>query len=328
MTHAPDSISVNEAAAPLVSALLRDAASLRLGVDRRASGCTVIDAGVDCSGCLEAGQRIAEISLAGLGHVSLLPAPFLEHWPWQVVARTRDPLLACIASQMAGWRLSDEGARFEAIGSGPARALIAQEKEFAQVGYRDTAAYGCLVLEADALPPDSVIDELARDCGIAADRLTLIVSPTQSLSGVVQIAARVLSTALLKMQSVGLPVTSVVDAIGSAPLPPAGGDAKLAMGRTNDALLYGGQAHLFVSGDDALARAIAEQVPSCTAKGYGKPFLQLYEEAGGFYKLDPAVFAPAKIIATSLQSARSHRGGRIDAAMLERSFALSEEKGN
>src|SRR5690606_11754462 len=133
--------------------------------------------------------------------------------------------------------------------------------------------------------------------------------------------ARVLSTALLKMQSVDLPVTAVVDAIGSAPLPPAGGDAKLAMGRTNDALLYGGQAHLFVRGDDALARTIAERVPSCTADGYGKPFLELYEEAGGFYKRDPAVFAPAKVIATSLESGRSHRGGRFDATLLERSFA-------
>lgn len=315
-------VSVNEAASPLVAALLADAASLRLDVERRTNGSTVIDAGVAATGGLDAGQRIAEISLAGLGSVSLVPAWTFEHWPWQVVTRTRQPVLACIASQMAGWRINDASARFEAIGSGPARALIAQETEFQTLDYQDAARSGCLVLETDALPPDNVIEEIAQDCGISASQLTLIVSPTQSLSGVVQIAARVLSTALLKMQAEGLPVDCVVDAIGSAPLPPPGGSAEEAMGRTNDALLYGGQVQLFVRGNDALAKAIADKVPSCTAPGHGMPFGELVKEAGGFYKLDPAVFAPAKVIVTALETGHSHHGGRFDTPLLQRSFGF------
>lgn len=314
-------ISVNKLAAPLVEALLRDAASLRLATHRLDNGCRVVDAGVDCTGSLEAGRRVAEISLAGLGQVMLAPSNLIPDWPWQVVTNTRNPLLACIASQMAGWRLSDESGRFEAIGSGPARALFAREKEFAKVGYADQAALGCLILETDAIPPESVADSIAQDCDIAASDLTLIVSPTESLSGVVQIAARILSTVLLKMEESDLPIDCVVDAVGSAPLPPAGGSCELAMGRTNDALLYGGQAHLFIRGDDELARAVARKVPSDTSKDYGRPFAQLIAEAGGFYKIDPAIFAPATVIVTSLQSGNSFRGGRFNAELLQRSFS-------
>jgi methenyltetrahydromethanopterin cyclohydrolase len=314
-------ISINELAAPLVETLLRDAASLQLSAYRLDNGTRIVDAGVHCPGSLEAGLRIAEISLAGLGKVSLVPSSFLGEWPWQVVTHTRNPLLACIASQMAGWRLCNRSEDFEAIGSGPARALFAREKEFAKVGYADQAMLGSLILETDEVPPEAVAASIAKDCGIAPGKLTLIVSPTHSLSGVVQVAARILSTVLLKMQESDLPIDCVVDALGSAPLPPAGGSTALAMGRTNDALLYGGQAHLFIRGDDRLARAIAQKVPSNSSKDYGRPFAQLIEEAGGFYKLDPALFAPATVIVTSLDSGNSFRGGRFNAGLLERSFS-------
>ncbi|HKO87090.1 MAG TPA: methenyltetrahydromethanopterin cyclohydrolase [Burkholderiales bacterium] len=313
-------VSVNHAAAPLVEALVRDALSLRLAVQRLPNGCTLIDAGVSCPGGLQAGQRIAEISLAGLGQVTLIAGSVLSNWPWQVVVHTRNPVLACIASQMAGWRLSDRSKRFEAIGSGPARALVAKEKEFARVHYEDDASIGCLILETDTLPPESVAASIAADCDIDPRKLTLIVSPTQSLSGVVQIAARILSTALLKMQESDLPINCVVDAIGSAPLPPAGGSSELAMGRTNDALLYGGQVHLFIRGNDALAERIAQRVPSRSSKDYGRPFATLIQEAGGFYKMDPALFAPAMVIVTSLDSGRSFHGGQFNATLLEESF--------
>ena len=48
MPKQPPRPSLNQLAAPLVAALLKDAVALRLGVARDASGATLIDAGMEC----------------------------------------------------------------------------------------------------------------------------------------------------------------------------------------------------------------------------------------------------------------------------------------
>ncbi|MEO0975104.1 MAG: methenyltetrahydromethanopterin cyclohydrolase, partial [Pseudomonadota bacterium] len=98
------SVSVNSLAAPLVDALLARAAALRLGVSTLA-GATVVDAGIEQRGGLEAGRIIAEICMGGLGTVSLQHLPAFRAWPWQVQVSTSQPVLACLASQYAGWSL-------------------------------------------------------------------------------------------------------------------------------------------------------------------------------------------------------------------------------
>ena len=67
------SISVNRRAAELTAALIRDAAILNLGVARGPLGETLIDAGAKHRGGVEAGRRIAEICMGGLGEVRLRP---------------------------------------------------------------------------------------------------------------------------------------------------------------------------------------------------------------------------------------------------------------
>ena len=47
---APVQPSINEASAPLVAALLRDARMLRLGVSRDVSGAVLVDAGIAARG--------------------------------------------------------------------------------------------------------------------------------------------------------------------------------------------------------------------------------------------------------------------------------------
>ncbi len=64
MPKPPPRPSINELCAPLVAALLRDAGALRLGVTRDASGATLVDAGIDASGGIEAGRRIASAGSA------------------------------------------------------------------------------------------------------------------------------------------------------------------------------------------------------------------------------------------------------------------------
>lgn len=324
MAPSPLSPSVNASSAPLVAALLADAAMLRLAVTHDACGATLIDAGIAAPGGIEAGRRIAEICLAGLGRVSLAPSE--AGWPWLVSVHTAQPVLACLASQYAGWSLQhqDGEERFFALGSGPARSLAAQEPIFAELAYRDSARETVLVLEVDRAPPGALLREIGAACGVPPDRLTVIMTPTQSLAGTIQIAARSLEVALHKAHTLGFPLSRIVDGCGAAPLPPPSPDFVQAMGRTNDAILYGGTVQLFVAGDEAEAEALADRLPSGASRDYGRPFAETFAAYDGdFYRIDPLLFSPGLVQVTALASGRTFRRGRHDFDLLARSFALA-----
>ena len=74
-----------------------------------------------------------------------------------------------------------------------------------------------------------------------------------------QITARVLEVALHKVHALGFPLDHVRDGLGAAPLPPPAPDFLTAMGRTNDAILFGGEVQLFVDGPEDAARELAAE---------------------------------------------------------------------
>ena len=92
--------------------------------------------------------------------------------------------------------------------------------------------------------------------------LTILYAPTGSLAGTVQIAARVLEVALHKAHALHFPLEHIVDGIGTAPIAPPIPDFVKAMGRTNDAIIYGGRVQLFVRGADDAAKKLADELPS------------------------------------------------------------------
>jgi methenyltetrahydromethanopterin cyclohydrolase len=313
--------SVNANVAPLVDALTADAQTLRLGVERTPRGSTLIDAGIAHRGGLEAGRRIAEICLGGLGYVRLSVDE--SDWPLRVHVHSADPVLACLASQYAGWSLAHgEGKHaFRALGSGPARALAGKEPLFDELGYRDRFDATCVVLEVDQLPPAEVVEKVVRDCNVSAERLTLILTPTRSLAGVVQIIARVLEVALHKVHALGFPLADIVDGAGSAPVPPPSADFVTGMGRTNDAILFGGHVQLYVEGPDDAAADLAQALPCTTSRDYGKPFAQIFRDYGfDFYRIDPLLFAPASVVVSNVASGRSFRAGAFAPELLAMSF--------
>jgi methenyltetrahydromethanopterin cyclohydrolase len=315
-------LSVNALSHPLVAALLQDRERLRLKVDTEAGGVTILDAGIDVPGSLEAGLRIARICMGGLGHVDLHSAPG-SAWPDWVQVRSSQPVLACLASQYAGWSLAASkeeagGRKFFALGSGPARALAGQEALFGELGYRDRPGPACLVLEVDRRPPPVVLAKVLHDCGLQPAQLTLILTPTTSLAGTTQVVARVLEVALHKAHQLGFPLQHIVEGTATAPLPPPHADGLQAMGRTNDAILYAGRVHLSVQGGDAAARDLAHRLPSAHSPDHGRPFAEIFAAAGhDFYRIDPALFAPAEVWVSSLESGTTWHGGAIDLAMLQ-----------
>ncbi len=314
--------SINRLTQPLLEHLKRDADVLRLKLDTLGDGTTIIDAGIDTLGGLEAGRRIAEICLGGLGDVALNMAG--GKWPLSVSVSTANPVLACLGSQYAGWSLSYEEGKdaFRALGSGPGRALARKEKLFEELGYCDNALATCLVLEVDKFPPLEVIDKVIRDCRVAAEQLTFILTPTQSLAGVVQIVARVLEVALHKVHALGFPLDQIIDGAGAVPLPPPAEDFMTSMGRTNDAILFAGRVQLFVDCSDAEARDLAQKLPSSASRDYGKLFGQIFKDVGyDFYKIDPMLFAPAEVAVSTLKGGKTFRAGNVNEALLDASFS-------
>jgi len=325
MTH---TVSINQLSAPLVQQLIDHADALRLNIQTLDNGCRLIDAGIYVTGGLEAGRIITEICMGGMGKVSLSHSTYTEQWPLTVNVYANNPVLACLGSQYAGWSLSHE--KYYALGSGPARAMATKTKDgevlpveelYKELAYRDQAETAVLVIENDKVPPVEIVEKVAKACGLPADKLTIIVTPTSSLAGCVQVVGRVLEVAMHKAHALHFPLEHIVDGSGSAPVCPPHPDFVQAMGRTNDAILFAGLVHLFVKGTDEAAEKLANELPSSTSKDYGKPFAKVFKEYEyDFFKIDAMLFSPASVIVTAVESGKSFRAGRLDNALLNLSF--------
>ena len=312
-------LSINALSRPLVDALIQNANRLSLVVSRHATGAIIVDAGIAVKGSVEAGRMIAEICLGGLGRVRLMEsAQFVNH-PTIINTYSQTPVLACLGSQYAGWALQHD--KFFSLGSGPARAIAQREVLFKELGYKDSAEKTVLVLETDKLLPAEIIEKVARDTQIKAENLTFILTPTKSLAGTTQIVARVLEVALHKLHTLHFPLGRVIEGIGSAPLPPVSSDFMTAMGRSNDAILFGGLVQLNVKCSDAETKKLASQLPSNSSKDYGKPFAEVFKAVNmDFYQIDPMLFSPAMVNITNLETGNSFVGGELNEALLDQSF--------
>lgn len=325
MSLSRDWTSINAATKPLVEALIQNAQALQLEISYLSNGTCIVDAGIHARGGLEAGRLIGEICMGGLGTVTMGSQSGFAQWPWSVNVHAKTPVLSCLGSQYAGWSLShkSDDVKFYALGSGPGRALAAREELFKEFDYKDSADSTVIVLEVDKLPPVEIADKIADNCAIKAENLTLILTPTTSLAGVMQIAIRVLEVAMHKAHTLHFPLEKIVDGYGTTAVAPPGGDFMMGMGRTNDAILYGGSVHLFVDASDDEAQQLAEKMPSNTSSDYGRPFGEIFKAYEyDFFKIDPMLFSPAKVIVTNIQSGKSFTAGELNVALLEKSFGF------
>lgn len=329
-------------------ACLRDAISSErdLGITRHViAGATVYDCGVEAAGSDAAGVLLARVAMADLGDVGVDPAGsprLFPHEPrtegvdvrtaedgvagvWQrpvVHVTSRSPVAACLASQYAGWRVATKG--YMAMASGPVRAAIGREPLFDLIGLRESPSEAVGLLEASALPPAEVVASLAKAARIPAERLTLLVAPTASAAGTLQVVARSLETALHKLETLGFDLSRVVGGRGRAPLPPVPEDDLTAIGRTNDSILYGSHVELELLGvDEPLLAATGAAMTSSASAAHGKTFATLFRDAGGdFYAIDPALFAPAVVDLIDRESGLRLRFGSIEAELVSQSFGL------
>ena len=87
------------------------------------------------------------------------------------------------------------------------------------------------------------------------------------------------------------------------------------------ALLYRPLVPLVGAGAISLQRAreLAAKLPSSASRDFGQPFGQIFKDAGfDFYKIDPALFAPAEVWVSNLDSGSSFHGGALNMELLRR----------
>ncbi len=312
-------LNLNDNAARLCEQIIAQPEFYRVSVTTAECGARLIDCGVRSPGGLETGRLVAEICLAALGSVSILPSnPSLWTGPAIAVA-TDHPVAACMASQYAGWRVDSDG--YFAMGSGPFRAAAGKEDLFDKIGRRETPSVVVGVLETSKAPPDAVCRRLAEECRVAPERLTLVFAPTASLAGHVQVVARSVETVLHKLLELEFDVKTIQSAWGVAPLPPIAKNDLQGIGRTNDAVLYGADVTLWVRGDDDAIQTVGPRVPSSASPDFGEPFESIFTRYEyDFYKIDPHLFSPAAVTFCNLATGRTHRYGELRPDVLQRSF--------
>lgn len=310
---------LNESALRRCQPLLANPALFHAHTQRQEGGAQLIDCGVFAAGGVEAGLAMAEVCLAGLGSVSLAPGR-PDVWPGPAVCvRTDHPVAACMASQYAGWQVA--GGKYFAMGSGPMRAARGREPLFDEIGHREQPSQVVGVLESGKLPPVEICELLASECGVDEEQVTLLVAPTRSIAGTIQVVARSLETALHKLHTLKFDLNRVVAGYGQAPLPPSAATDLEAIGRTNDAVLYGGEATLWVRGDDESLEQLGPQIPSAASRDYGRPFGEIFARYDrDFYKIDPLLFSPAAITLVNLDTGRCLRFGEPNPQVLAKSF--------
>jgi methenyltetrahydromethanopterin cyclohydrolase len=313
------SLSMNERVAGLVDAMVADTDALGVEVRTLDSGARLVDCGVQARGGLQAGLCFAAACMGALGRVEPQPVVVGERtWPGVGVA-TDDPAAACLAAQYAGWKLEHDD--FFAMASGPGRALARAEDLFEELAWREQANVAVLCLETRQDPPAEIVDKVAQRCGVPASAVTFLIAPTASVCGSVQISARVVETALHKLHELGVDPARVRSGWGCCPIAPVAADDRTAIGRTNDAVLYGGTVHLWLEGVDDEVADLAARLPSAASDAFGTPFGELLAAADwNFYEIDPMLFSPADVTLTSTESGRAHHGGGLAPEVLERSF--------
>jgi len=325
-------INLNASALKLVQKLCAESDKFAITYEKTPSGATLVDVGLHAEGGYLAGEMVTEICLGGYGKATVMPVQYGDIVLPSVFVQTDHPALSLLGSQFAGWQIRGEG--FSAIASGPARALALKPKDlYAKLKYQERSDVAVLVLETEAEPPEPVVEQIALKCNVRTDNLYLVMFSTTSLAGATQVSGRIVETGLHKLERLEFDPLLVRHAWGYAPIVPLHPSSGEAMGRTNDAILYGGVTNYTVDyEDEEELKVISKQAPSSASKmlqearqlaAKSPRFLDIFKEAGfDFYKIDPNIFAPAMVSLTNKRTGNTYTSGSLDIEAVKRSLGL------
>ena len=316
--------SINQTAQKLVKKLCNQQDKYGILIKETKSGATLIDTGIKAKGGFLAGKLITEICMGGYGKAQITHIQLDDLELPSILIHTDNPAIATLGSQFAGWQIKVED--YNAIGSGPARALaLKPQKIYDKIGYRDKSNVAVIVLETSKEPPETVITHISKQSKVTPDKLSIILVPTTSIAGSIQVSGRIIETGIHKLMKLGLDPNTIMYAWGHAPIAPLHPKFPQAMGRTNDAILYTGTAHYTIQyNDDEKLKEIIKKAPSTASKSYGRPFHEIFKNAGyDFYKIDPNLFAPAVLTVNNTKTGSIFKAGQINVEVFKQSIGLS-----
>lgn len=316
-------ISLNQNAMSIVRQMIANRERLGCKLVTADCGAKLIDMGINCRGSWEAGLLYARVLLGDLGLVRLGRFPLsCDYTLSSVEIYTDDMPTACFGSQIAGWVIRDGDDVM--VASGPGRALAAAESDqfIHAVDYRDSSSEAVLCVQRDRYPSEALITCAAEACGVNTKDLYLLIAPDNCIVGSIQVASRFLEQAGHKLYSKGLDIGKVLHCRGSAPIAPVVKDPLKAMGRINDALVYGSELEIWIDADDCeIAKAIHQIVGKTSSPNYNELFQDIFVNCGGaFYLLDPDVNSIGRVQIHNVNTGRAFCAGEINYELLRRSF--------
>lgn len=316
-------ISINRETMKVVRTILEDADALGVLVETLSNGATIIDMGLEAKGGWRAASLYTLVTLGGLGEVTYEPFEVDGRMLTAVRVMIDHPIEACVASQIAGWRLEEAGKEHAAILAGPGRALnkASLDHYFEWTDYRDDHHEAVVAIQTSEPISVEMADLIARSCDLSPDDLYVLFAPNRSLVCAVQVAARIVEQTLHRLAEEGLDLRCLRYAYGFGVVPPLIDDDLISMGRINDSLLYGGVANIAVEADDTQCAEIVHKVIASACEAYGRPFIEIYEDAGrDFYEIPIELHSPAEVHLNNIATGNTFSAGSINHDVLRASF--------
>ncbi|NMC79273.1 MAG: methenyltetrahydromethanopterin cyclohydrolase [Chloroflexi bacterium] len=303
--------------------ILPYAEQLNCQVHQLKNGAIVIDMGIEAPGGWMAGKLFVEATIGGLGHVDFgrfqlgqidLPSidVYIDH-----------PATACLSSQFSSWPLpqSEVPGAIRPLGSGPARA-IARIDFFSKLwDYQDNHHETVFAIQADALPDESLAEEVARECHLSPKNLYILAVKTGSIAGSIQVCSRTIETSIWCLHYRGFDLHKVICGSGTCPVVPPVADEFKALVRVNAAVVYGGSVRYVVDATDEEVQAVIDRLPTSAAPRYGEPFVKFLEESGrDVFKTDVDINSVAHYEIMNYATGNVFSAGKIEEAYLNELF--------
>ncbi|HEW93667.1 methenyltetrahydromethanopterin cyclohydrolase [Candidatus Geothermarchaeota archaeon] len=313
-------ININRLAYEIASQMISSPSTYNINICS-IGGSTVLDLGVKALGGVSAGVELSKICLGGLGDVKLSLRRYGDLMLPVVELYTDHPLKACIASQLAGWKI--KVGNFFGMGSGPARILARKPPEiYDYLGYSEDSDLAILAIETNKMPSEDVIEYVSKETEIESSSIYILIASTDSIAGSIQVSARVVETAIYKLYVLGYDIKNIVAGYGLCPISPIYPDPLIMIGKTNDMLLYGGEVVLYIADDDSKIQEYINLVPSSSSKDYGVLITEKIKEIGPefLYKVDSKLFAPASITVNNLMTGSVFKAGDVNLTLLRKAI--------
>ena len=325
---------MNELAKQIVDNIIQNKETYNAEIINLDNGSTILDM---TKASWVGGKLVGEICMGGLGTVEFSSYNLDGHYIPSVNVYTSEPIISCMASQLAGWNVKlkkeveKEGQMkkkiiFQSLGSGPARAKSKVEKIFEEFDYTDDSNCAVIVFETSKLPNEEVMGIVANKCRVDPNNTYAVCAPTACLTGSIQVAARIVETGIHKLHEIKFPIDIINDGFGTTTIAPIAKDDLGAMGRTNDSISAAGLTYYTINVEKDKEEELFEllkKAPANTSQSYGKPFLETFKAADyNFYDIDPGLFAPAKYTITNIKTGKSLTVGKVNHELLKQSYGL------